>query len=246
MAADLVRLKMDAIISSGTPATLALKNATATIPIIVAGAGDPVGNGLVASLARPGGNITGMSNLQVEISAKHFELLLSVAPKMSKVAVLMNPANSSHIPTLKSVQAAAQSAGKSVLALEAQTAIEIENAFATMAQRDAGSVIVGHDGFLGARRHQIAELALKNRLPTASATAQYAEAGFLLTYGANDTDLWRGAGIYVGKIFKGAKPGELPMEQPTKFDLVVNLKTAKALGVTIPQLVLLRADRVIE
>ncbi|MGH8672684.1 MAG: ABC transporter substrate-binding protein, partial [Burkholderiales bacterium] len=246
LAVELVKLNVDVIFSVGTPATLAAQKATTTIPIVFA-AGDPVGAGLIASLARPGGNTTGVSSLDVDLSPKLLELLLIVVPKASKVAVIVNPDNSAQYRTLKLVQDAAQRVGRSVLALEPRTAVEIENAFSTMAQQGAGAVLVAPDSLLFASlRREIAELAAKNRFPSIGGDTQFAEAGGLLSYSANSRDLWRRQVIYVDQVLKGAKPGDLPVEQPTTFDLVINLKTAKALGLTIPQSVLLRANRVIE
>jgi putative ABC transport system substrate-binding protein len=246
LAAELVRLKMEVIVANGTPATRAAQNATTTIPIVMT-VGDPVGAGLIASLARPGGNTTGTSSLDVDLTLKLLELLLSVAPTTSKVAVMVNPDNTAQFRTLKLAQAAAPRFGISVLAVEPRTAVEIENGFSVMAQQGAGAVLVAPDSLLfTSLRRQIAELAAKNRLPSIGGETQYAEAGCLLSYAANGAHLWQRAAIYVDKILKGAKPGDLPVEQPTKFDLVINLKTAKAIGLTIPQELLLRADKVIE
>jgi len=245
LAAELVQLKMDVIHSTGTPATLAAQRATTTIPIVMM-VGDPVGAGLVASLARPGGNSTGVTSLDVELTPKLLELLLNVAPKTSKVAVMVNPSNSAQFRTLNLVQDAAQRIGKNVVAVQPQTAAEIENGFSVMRQQGAGAVLVAPDSFFLSQRSQIAELAAKNRLPSIAGFAEFAEVGCLLSYAANSADLLRRALTHVDRILKGAKPGDLPVEQPTKFDLVINLKTAKALGITIPQSLLLRAERVIE
>jgi len=246
LAAELVKLNVDVIVTAGTPATLAAQKATTTIPIVMI-VGDPVGAGLIASLARPGGNTTGVSSLDVELSPKLLELLLIVAPKASKVAVMVNPDNSAQYRTLKLAQDAAQRVGISVLALEPRTAVEIENAFPVMVQQGAGAVLVAPDSLLfGSHVRQIAELAAKHRLPSIGGDTGYAETGCLLSYAANGADLTRRQVIYVDKILKGAKPGDLPVEQPTKFDLVINLKTAKALGITIPRELLLRANRLIE
>jgi putative ABC transport system substrate-binding protein len=245
LATELVSLKVDIIVSFGTVTTIALQKATSTIPIVMANTLDPVGTGLVKTLARPGGNITGLSNLGGDIGGKHLEMLLSVAPKLSRVAVLLNPGNQSNLLVLKSVQSAALKTSAKILPLEARTAPEIENAFSAMTQGKAGAVIVARDGFFIRQARQIAELALKNRLPSIS-EAEIAEAGGLMSYGVNLGEQFRRAATYVDKIFKGAKPADLPVEQPAKFELVINRKTAKALGLTIPQPLLISADKVIE
>ena len=246
LAAELVNLKADVILSGGTVTTSALQKATGTIPIVMANTFDPVGNGLVKTLARPGGNITGLSSLGDDIGGKHLEMLLSVAPKLSRVAVLLNPGNQSNPLVLKSIQSAALKTSAKILPLEARTAPEIENAFSAMTQGKAGAVIVARDGFFIRQARPIAELALKNRLPSISERANYAEGGGLMSYGVNQGEQFRRAAAYVDKIFKGAKPADLPVEQPTKFELVINRKTAKALGLTIPQALLISADKVIE
>ena len=245
-ATELVNLKVDVIVSGGTVTTIALQKATGTIPIVMANTFDPVGNGLVKTLARPGGNITGLSSLGGDIGGKHLEMLLSVAPKLSRVAVLLNPGNPSNPLVLKSIQSAALKTSAKILPLEARTAPEIENAFSAMTQGKAGAVIVARDGFFIRQARQIAELALKNRLPSISERANYAEAGGLIGYGVSQGEQFRRAATYVDKILKGAKPADLPVEQPAKFELVINRKTAKALGVTIPQPLLISADKVIE
>jgi putative ABC transport system substrate-binding protein len=246
LATELVNLKVDIIVSFGTVTTIALQKATSTIPIVMANTFDPVGTGTVKTLARPGGNITGLSSLGGDIGGKHLEMLLSVAPKLSRVAVLLNPGNQSHPLLLKSIQSAALKASAEILPLEARTAPEIENAFPAMTQGKAGAVIVARDGLFSRQARQIAELALKNRLPSISEQSEHAEAGGLLSYGVNQREQFRRAATYVDKILKGAKPADLPVEQPAKFELVINLKTAKALGLTIPQSLLLRADEVIQ
>ena len=246
MAAELVQLKVNVIMALGPPAIVAAQKATTTIPIVVVTSVDPVGAGFVKSLARPGGNITGLSNLAGDISAKHLEMLLATMPTLARVAVLMNPANSSHAAFLKNVQYAAQKAGIKILPVEAQTLQEIERAFSTMAREHIGAVIVALDPLFIQQGPQIAVQAEKHRLPSIFANREYAEAGGLLSYGQNQLDIYRRAATYVDKIFKGAKPADLPIEQPTKLELVINLKTAKALGLTIPQSLLLRADEVLQ
>jgi putative ABC transport system substrate-binding protein len=246
LAAELVQLKVDVIVTAGTAATSAAQKATTTVPIVMGTTNDAVISGFVKSLALPGGNITGISNLTVDLSAKDLEMLLSVEPKLSRVAVLVNPGNSAHAPIVKTVQAAALKPGVKILPLEARTAQEIENGFSTVAQQNAGAVLVALDAFLVQQGRQIAELAVKYRMPSVFAVREHVEVGGLMSYGPNLSDNYRRAATYVDKILKGAKPGNLPIEQPTKFELIINLKTAKALGLTIPQAVLLRADEVIQ
>jgi putative ABC transport system substrate-binding protein len=246
LAAELVQMKVDVIVVAGAQDISAAQKATSMIPIVMATAPDPVGSGFVKTLARPGGNITGLSNVSAEVSPKHLEMLLGMVPKLSRVAVLVNPANSSHAMVLKSVQSAAQRTSSKILPVEARTAPEIEKAFSAMAREKAGAVIVARDALFNQQVRQIAELAAKNRLPTISGMREYVEAGGLMSYGASVTDQFRRAATYVDKIFKGAKPGDLPVEQSTKFELLINRKTAKALGLTIPQSLLISADKVIE
>jgi putative ABC transport system substrate-binding protein len=246
LVAELVQLKLDVIVVMGTPAISVAQKATATIPIVMANAGDPVGSGFVKTLARPGGNITGLSSISGDISPKHLEMLLSMVPKLSRVAVLVNPDNSSNIEMLKRVQAAAQKVGVKILPMEPRTPQAIDNAFPLMIQQNAGAVIVGPDPLYIQQGRKIAELAVKHRLPTVSVRGDYTEDGGLMRYGVDTLDQFRRAATYVDKIFKGAKPGDLPVEQPTKFELVINRKTAKVLGLTIPADLLLRADKVIE
>jgi putative ABC transport system substrate-binding protein len=246
LAAELVQMKVDVIVAAGAQDISAAQKATSTIPIVMATAPDPVGSGFVKTLARPGGNITGLSNVSAEVSPKHLEMLLSMVPKLSRVAVLVNPANSSHAMVLKSVQSAAQRTSAKILPVEARTPAEFEKAFSAMARENAGAVIVARDSLFNRQVRPIAELAAKNRLPTVSAIREYVEAGGLMSYGPSLTDQWRRAATYVDKILKGAKPADLPVEQPTTLELFINRKTAKALGLTIPQELLLRADKVIE
>jgi putative ABC transport system substrate-binding protein len=246
LATELVTLKVDIIVSVGTVTTIALQKATSTIPIVMANTFDPVGTGMVKTLARPGGNITGLSSLGGDIGGKHLEMLLGVAPKLSRVAVLLNPGNQSNPLLLKSIQSAALKTSAEILPLEARTAPEIEIAFSAMTQGKAGAVIVARDGLFISQARQISELALKNRLPSISEQSEHAEAGGLMSYGVNQREQFRRAATYVDKILKGAKPAHLPVEQPAKFELVINLKTAKVLGITVPKEMLLRADEVIQ
>ena len=245
-AAELVRLNVDVIVSGSSQAIRALQEATNTIPIVMATSGDPIGSGFVKSLARPGGNITGLSNLTSDIGIKQLELLLSMVPALSRVAVLVNPVNPSLEAFLKNVQSAGQAGGVTVLTLEARTSQEVENAFIMIAQGNARAVIVPTDALFIQNYHTIAQLAAKNRLPSVSQIRQYAEAGGLLSYGPNLAEQFRRAASYVDKIFKGAKPSDLPVEQSSTFELLINSRTAKALGLTIPQSLLQRADEVIQ
>jgi putative ABC transport system substrate-binding protein len=230
----------------GTPAALAAKQATTTIPIVMAATGDPIGNALVTSLRQPGGNITGSSSLNAELEAKRLELLKELLPTLSRVAVLWNPALRLHQVLLQETQATARALGVQLVpveAVETHTA-EYERAFAAMLSAGAEALIVA-PGFI-LDRTQIAELALKSRLPAAYVHRDHCEAGGLLCYAANYHALFRRAATYVDKILKGAKPGDLPVEQPMKFDLIINLKTAKALGLTIPPTLLVLADEVLQ
>jgi putative ABC transport system substrate-binding protein len=246
LAADLVRLKVDIIVTAAPAAPEAAQRATITIPIVFAVVGDPVAVGLVASVARPGGNITGLSSMAPEVVGKQLELLKEVAPKISPVAVLQNPSNQSHPPTLRQAEGAARALGVQLHIVQAGTPAEIEAAFAAMSSQRAGGVLVLRDSFFLAQRAQIAAHAVKDRLPSVSGLREQAEAGGLMAYGAITPHMYRRAATYVDKILKGAKPANLPVEQPTKFELIINLKTAKALGLTIPQSLLQRADKVIQ
>jgi len=246
LAAELVRSKVDVIVATGTPLYQALQKATKTIPIVITTSPDPVRDGFAASLARPGGNFTGLSSNNAEAIPKHVELLMTAVPRLSRIAVLRNPDNVGSFPQLKSIQAAAQKTGLQVLPVDARTPDGIERGFSTMAKERAEAVIIPGDTFFLQQVRQIAELALKHRLPSTYVTREYAEAGGFMSYGQNITENFRRAATYVDKILKGAKPGELPIEQPTIFELVINRKTARAIGLTIPQELLLRADRVIE
>ncbi len=246
LAAELVRLKVELIVTRGTPATRAAQEATTAIPIVMVSVGDPVGGGFVQSMARPGGNITGFTPSAGDISAKLLEMLLSMAPKLSRVAVLMNPGNSIHTRVLQTVQAAAQRTNAKILPVEARTAPEIEKAFSTMTREKAGAVIVPRDALLIQQARKIAELAAKNRLLSISSFQEFVDAGGLMSYGSDNVDTFRRAATYVDKILKGAKPGDLPVDQPTRFELIINGKTAKALGLKIPQSLLISAGKVIE
>ncbi len=246
LAAELVRLNVDILVTPGTLATLAAKHATTTIPIVMVAVGDPVGTGFAASLARPSGNITGLSDVNPDLTAKRLQLLKEVVPKLARAAVLLNPAHPPNVRQLEETQAAARTLGVALQILEVRRSDDIERAFTAVARERAGAVVVLPDAFTVAHRDQIAELALRHRLPTMFAQRSHVAAGGLMAYGASVADLYRKAASYIDKIFKGAKPSDLPIEQPTKYQLVINLKTAKALGLTIPQSLLQRADEVIQ
>lgn len=246
LATELVRLKVDVIVAGGNPAVSAVQKATTTIPIVIV-AGDPVGSGFVKSLARPGGNITGLSfSVGSTLTPKRLELLRSVVPKVSRVAVLFDPRDSLSMASLKSVQAAVQKTVVKILPVEVRTPQEIESAFSTLVREKVSAVIVFGSGLTNQQELEIAELMTKNRLPSISGRAEYAEAGGLMSYADNRTETYRRAATYVVKVLKGAKPADLPVEQPTKFELIINGKTAKALGLKIPQSLLVRTDKVIE
>ena len=246
LAAELVQMKVEVIATHSTAATKAAQRATSTIPIVTAAVSDPIGGGFAASLARPGGNITGFSVIAVDVSPKRLELLKTMMPAVSRIAVLVNPGNQAKPVVLKSVQAAAQQAGIQILAVDARTPEEIERGFAMMTSKRAEAVIIMNDAFFIQQRRQISELAARHRMPLMSPYREYVAAGGLMSYGQDLTDFYRRAATYVDKILRGAKPGELPIEQPTKIHLAINRNTAKALGINIPQELLLRADEVIE
>ncbi|HJU61363.1 MAG TPA: ABC transporter substrate-binding protein [Candidatus Binatia bacterium] len=247
LAAELVRLNVEVIVTAGVPPTRAAKQVTTTIPIVMAGGGDPVSTGLVASFARPGGNITGSSDLTVDSITKRLELLKEVVPKASRVAVLLNPANPTNPLQLKETQAVASALGITIVPLEIKGAEDFDQAFVTMKKKRADALVVFSDPMFGFYQKQIANLAMKSRLPAIYGNRYYVEAGGLMSYGStNPDDHYRRAAIYVDKILKGATPAELPVERPMKLDLVINLKAAKQIGLTIPPNVLARADRIIK
>src|SRR5882757_397535 len=244
LAADLVDRRVDALVaSSGDPAAYAAKNATSTIPIVFT-SGDAVGYGFVASLARPGGNLTGLSFLNPELNPKRFELLSELVPQAKVIALLVNANSSSPEHMFRAVQEAARPKGVQLDILKAGTESEIDAAFASLVQRQAGALVVSSDPFFYGRREQLVALAAHHTVPTIYEWRQFVVEGGLTSYGASITAVHRQVGIYAGKILKGAKPGELPVLQPTTFELVINLKTAKALGLTIPASILSRADEV--
>jgi len=246
LAADLVRMKVDVIVTTAPPVVMAAKQATRTIPIVFTSAIDPVARGLVASLARPGGNITGLASIDPEVVGKHMELLKEIAPSVSRVAVLQNPSNATHVPSLRQAERAAGALGVQLHVLQARTPAEIDAAFAEMRTQRVGGVLVLRDAFFFLQRTQIVLLAEKSRLPAVYGFREEAMAGGLVAYYASLLEMWRRSATYVHKILTGTPPADIPVEQPTKFELVVNLKTAKALGLTVPPSLLLRADQVIE
>ncbi len=246
LAAELVRLKVDVIVTSSAAPTRAAKEATTTIPIVMANDNDPVGSGHVASLARPGGNITGVSTLAPEISGKQLELLKEIVPKLSRVAFLGTSTNSGYAQVLREVELAAGAFGVKVQNLDVLDPKDIETAFRAASKERAGAVVLMASPVFLPQRTQIAELAVKNQLPAIFPQSEFVEAGGLMYYGTNTADLFRSAATYVDKILKGAKPADLPVEQPIKFEFIINLKAAKQIGLTIPPNVLARADKVIK
>jgi len=245
-AAELVRLKVEVIVSTGgNLAALAAKDATRMIPIVFTTA-DPVGLGLVPSLSRPGGNLTGINNMTAELNAKRLDLLKEAVPRASRVGVLANPGSHAYRTARRDLEAAARSLGVGLHFREVRGPNELDTAFAAMAKERVDTLLVVNDAMLSDQRDRIVDLAAKARLPGIYEWREFAEAGGLMSYGANSSEMYRGLAAYVVKILKGAKPADLPIEQPRKFELVVNLKTAKALRLTIPQAVLVRADEVIQ
>ena len=246
LAAELVRLNVDVLVTAGTPGTRAAKRATSTIPVVMAVSGDAVATGLVASLARPGGNITGSTFFDPELTAKRLELLKEAMPRVAQVAALLNPDNPASIgPVLQAMQIAAKSMKVGLQQFEVLGPNEFDSAFAAMANRRVDAVAVLDDGVFLANARAIADVAAKNRLPLIG-NKEFAEAGGLIGYGVNFLELWRRAAYFVDRILKGAKPGDLPVEQATKFELIINMKTARALGIKIPDSILVRANKVIE
>ena len=246
LAAELVRLKVDILVVGTTAAALAAKHATTTIPIVMVTIADPVGSGLVASLARPGGNITGLTVLRPDLVGKQLEFLKVVLPTVSRVAVLRNPANPSHALVVQAAEVAAQALGVQLHRVEARGPDAFDRAFSAMTSARAGALLVVGDPMFLQHRRRLAELAATSRQPTMHNFREMVEAGGLFCYGANLLDQFRRAATYVDKILRGAKPADLPVEQAMKFELVINLKTAKALGLAMPQSVLVRADEVIQ
>jgi putative tryptophan/tyrosine transport system substrate-binding protein len=245
LAADLVGRKVDVIAAFGSPSARTAKSASAMIPIVFASA-DPVGEGLVASLARPGGNLTGFSIMAPDLEPKRLELLSELIPQAGVIVLLVNPNNPNTERMIRDVQEAAREKGVQLQILKASSESEIDATFTTLVQEHAGALIVGADPFFGSRREQLVALASRHAVPAIYFWHEFVVAGGLISYGPSLAGTWRQVGIYVGKILNGAKPADLPVEQPTKFELVINLRTVKALGLTVPQSILARADEVIE
>jgi putative ABC transport system substrate-binding protein len=246
LAGELVRLKVDVIVVGGSTATRATKNVTKLIPIVMAHGSDPVELGFVASLARPGGNITGLTHLAPELGGKRLELLKDIVAQLSRVAVLTDPGTGGHGPQIKELEVASPALGLQLQVVEVRAPNELERAFSAMTTGRAGAFIALQQPTLDRLRKRIVDLAAKNRLPAIYPNDEYVETGGLMSYSADIIAMFRRAATYVDKILKGTKPAELPVEQPTKFELVINLKAAKQIGLTIPQLVLYRADKVIK
>jgi putative ABC transport system substrate-binding protein len=246
LAQDLVRLPVDLIITLAPPATLAAKRATQTIPIVFVAMGDPLASGVVASLARPGANLTGTTRMISEMSAKHVELLKEACPELSNLAVLWNPNNSSHPPALRAAEASAQSLALQIRPLEVRAVADLDNVFTTVMQQRADGVLFIADPIFFIQLKRMAEFAAANRLPAITNFVEFPKFGGLMGYAPSLPDEYRHAAKHIDQILKGANPGNLPVEQPTKFQLVINLKTAKTIGVTVPPRMLSRADEVIE
>ena len=246
LAADLVRRKVDVIVTVGTPSALAAKQASQTIPIVMVLVADPVQSGLVTSLARPGGNLTGLSLLLSEVFAKALELLKEAAPKVSRVAILMDPRNSAQVAMKNEVDAAAKVLGVKLQQIDVRARADLDGAFVAALRQRAEALLIFPLNLPTPDYQRVVEFAVKNRLPTMVNIRASLEAGMLMSYGANYPDQLRRTGVYVDKILKGAKPSDLPVEQPTRYEFLINLKTARALGLTIPQAVLIRADQVIQ
>jgi putative ABC transport system substrate-binding protein len=246
LAADLVGRKVDVIVTYGASAIAAAKRTTSTIPIVFFGGGDPVATGLVASLARPGGNLTGVSIMAPELNPKRLDLLSELIPQAGVIALLVNPNNASAERTMQDMQEAARARGVDLAILKAGADGDFETAFGSLVQLHAGALVVGSDAFFFSRREPLVVLAARHAVPAIYDAREFVLAGGLVSYGSSFTRSWPQVGIYAGKILKGANPADLPVHQPTTFELVINLKTAKALGLTVPQSILARADEVIE
>ena len=246
LAAELVKMNVDVIVAVSSPSVVAAKNATKTIPIVMPFSSDPVGDGLVSSLARPGGNITGLSLMAPELAAKRLQLLKEVFPKVRPVAALWNPDYAGMAARLRQTQGAAPSVGMEVISVEIRDSRELERALEALDRQRPSAIFLLADPLTMSQRLRIVEFAAEERIPAIYEVSQFVDAGGLMSYGPNTDELMRRSATYVDRILKGAKPAELPIEQPAKFELVINLKTAKALGITLPQSVLLQADRIIE
>jgi len=244
LASGLVLLKVDLIVTRGTPATRAVKDATTTIPVVMATMGDP--QPIVASFAHPGANITGVTTFSTELTAKRIELLKEIVPNLSRVALLHNMGNPAAPPELEEIRTAARTLGVHLEVLDVRSEAELGHAFAQAARHHVGAIVIGADGLTQAHRQTIVDLATRNRLPSSCPDREFVDAGGLIAYAVNYPDLYLRLASFIDKILKGAKPEELPVEQPARFELTINLKTAKALGLTIPQTLLLRADEIIQ
>ena len=246
LATELVHSRVDLIVTRGTPAVLAAEKATGSIPIVMATSADPTGFGIVSSLARPGGNVTGLSTIAVELAGKRLDLLKEAIPRITRIALLANMSSPASASQWRQMEGAARSLGLEPQLLDVRTSADFARAFDTATKRRVDAVQVANDTLTQTNLRRIVDLSAKHRLASIFVSREFVDAGGLMAYGPHFTDLYRRAATYVDKILKGAKPADLPIEQPTKFELVINLKTAKALGLTIPQSLLLRADQVIE
>jgi putative ABC transport system substrate-binding protein len=244
--AELLAAKVDVIVTAGTPATQAIKKATSTVPLVFIAVGDPIGTGIVPSLARPGANITGLSSIAPDLEGKRLELLRQVVPKLVRVAFFLNPANAFHAVSMRQARVAAQSLGIELQPLEVSKSEQLDGAFAAVVKQKPDALLILADRIFLHNRKRMMEFAIQQRLPSVNAYRELVEAGGLMSYGPSYEDMHRRAAIYVDKILKGAKPADLPIEQPTKFILFINLKAATALGLTLPPTLLARADEVIE
>jgi putative ABC transport system substrate-binding protein len=246
LAAELVGLKVDLIVTGGTNSAVAAKRATSNIPIVTATLADPVATGVAASLGQPGSNLTGMTTISSDLAGKRLDLLRTVAPRASRIAIVWDERNLGSRLAVEGTEAAAKTTGLTIHSVPVRNPAGLEAAFTTMVRSRAGALIIVQGPMFFSHRKRLAELAVKHRLPTVMGSREYVEAGGLVGYGPDELDLFQRAAMFVDKILKGAKPADLPMEQPTKFELIINLKTAKALGLTIPQSLLVRADEVIQ
>ena len=244
--AELLAAKVDVIITAGTPATLAIKKATSTVPLVFIAVGDPVGTGIVPDLGRPGGNITGLSSIAPDLEGKRLELLREVVPKLSHVAFFLNPANAFHTVSMRQARVAAQSLGIKLQSMEVSKSEQLDGAFASIVKEKPDALLILADRVFLHNRKRMMEFAIQQRLPSVNAYRELVEAGGLMSYGPSYEDMHRRAAVYVNKILKGTKPADLPIEQPTKFTLLINLKTAKTLGLTVPPTLVARADELIE
>jgi putative ABC transport system substrate-binding protein len=244
--AELLAANVDVIVTAGTPAAIAVKKATTSVPLVMVAVGDPVGTGLVPSLARPGGNLTGLSSIAPDLEGKRLELLREVVPKLAHVGVFFNPANLFHTVSMRNARTAAKALGIGLLPLTVRVSQDLDGAFATILKEKPDALLVLADRVYLHERKRMMDFALQHRLPNANAHKEMVDAGGLMSYGPSYEDMHRRAADYVDKILKGAKPGDLPIQQPTKFDLKVNLKAAKALGIDVPPALVARADEVIE